>query len=121
MKTILLLIAISLCAASSAFATAADIQALSMTVNGLSLYGDKTAATATTALIGKSSTGVGVGVKTASTGYCLVTQHKTGTKAFGTSMDSTAVYQINVTAGTATTTPTAATSALLTTLTWSTM
>ncbi len=42
-------------------------------------------------------------------------------KAFGTSMDSTAVYQINVTAGTATTTPTAATSALLLTLTWATM
>ena len=60
---------------------------------GLELHADADTATADTALIGKLSTGVGVGWKTETGGYALVTQHKNGTKAYGTSYDSTAIYQ----------------------------
>ena len=60
---------------------------------GKELHGDATSATATTALIGKSSTGVGVAWMTGTGGYALITQHKSGTKGFATSYDSTSMFQ----------------------------
>lgn len=48
----------------------------------------------TSPLIGKCSTGVAIAWYLDSTGggYALMTQHKSGTKAYGTSYDSTAIY-----------------------------
>ena len=111
MKKIAILTAISLCMAATAFA--ADSINLNFTNTGLSLWGSKTTAVSGTGLIGKTSTGVGLGVKTAPTGYAAVTQHKNGTKAFGSSHDSTAVFSTDVpTVGTPVTGPTTADSAL---------
>jgi opacity protein-like surface antigen len=115
MKKIIILTAISLLMASSAFA--ADVITISsnLTTTGLSVWGAKATAASGTGLIGKTSTGVGVGMKTAKTGYAVVTQHKNGTKAFGSSFDSTSIYSIPVTTvGTAVTGPTSADSALFT-------
>lgn len=94
--------AIALFVASSAFAASnagpATSDAMTAATGGKSLYGDKTTAAATTALIGKSSTGAAVSVYSTALGYGLTTQHVNGTKAFGTSHDSTAIYSIDVTA-----------------------
>lgn len=106
MKKIILFAAISLFSASSAFA--AGSLTLSVTSTGKSIYGVKTGtATATSPLIGKTSTGVGVGLKldtTAGTGYAVETQHKNGSKAYGSAFDSTSIYVKDVTVGTADTT-----------------
>jgi len=100
MKKLIILTALSLFYASSALAS--GTLTLSMTTTGLSVYGAKSGtASTTTPLIGKTSTGVGVGLNTAATGYGVVTQHKNGTKAFGSAYDSTSVYSKDVTAGTA--------------------
>lgn len=103
-KTIVLLAGISVFTASSAFANLT----LTLTSTGLSVYGVKTGtASNTSPLIGKTSTGVGVGIAvdaTAGAGYSVKTQHKNGTKAFGSSFDSTSIYTVDVTAGTADTT-----------------
>lgn len=118
MKKTVIFIALSLCIASSAFAVDPNMDS-----TGLSYWGAKTGATAAsgTNLIGKTSTGVASGLFTASTGYSVVTQHKSGTKAFGSSYDSTAIYSTPVTTvGTAVTGPTSADSALFTG-TWTTM
>jgi hypothetical protein len=112
MKKLIMVTAISLLSASSAFA--GNSITISLTNTGLSVWGSKTTAVSGTGLIGKTSTGVGVGMFTASTGYAAITQHKNGTKAYGSSMDSTAIYSIDVTAGTATTGPSTADSALFT-------
>lgn len=93
MKKIMILLAISLLVSTSAFAAGA----LSVSVStgfptaGQQLLGGSTDATNK---IGKTSTGVEVGMLVVSTGtgYSLVTQHKSGTKAFGSSYDSTAIY-----------------------------
>ncbi|GFO66744.1 hypothetical protein GMLC_03230 [Geomonas limicola] len=76
----------------------------SASLNGKSVYGDKTDATATNTaavLIGKTSTGVSVAAKTGAGGYAVVTQHKSGTRAFATAYDSTSVFYKEATAGTA--------------------
>jgi hypothetical protein len=107
MKKIVILAAISLFTASSAFAAGTSLT-LSLSSTGLSVTGVKTGtAGATSPLIGKTSTGVGVGMlvdATAGAGYSLETQHKNGTKAFGSAFDSTSIYSKDVTAGTADTT-----------------
>lgn len=83
---------------SSAFAAANIAMDLSdKTKTGMTVYGDATAATATTALIGKTSTGVGVSMHTNSSGYALITQHMNGTKAFGSNYDSTSIASQDVT------------------------
>lgn len=63
---------------------------------GKTLYGDTASASTSSPLIGKTSTGVGVGVLTNDNGYALVTQHTKGSKAFGTAYDSTSLYSKNV-------------------------
>ncbi|GFO55590.1 hypothetical protein GMSM_25970 [Geomonas sp. Red276] len=64
---------------------------------GASLYGDITTASTSTVLIGKTSTGVGLGALTSANGYAMATQHKSGNRAFGTAYDSTSVYYKDVT------------------------
>ena len=103
MKKIITLTAISLFFASSSFAADFD---LSMTNTGLSAYGAKAGVTITpgsagTVLLGKTSTGVGLGLNSVAGGYSLQTQHKNGTKSFATSYDSTAIYIKSITKGTA--------------------
>lgn len=97
MKKILILTAVLLLAASSCFAAATTSNA-SSSINftdgvGLTLHGDRGTASASTAQIGKCSTGVSIAWKTSAAGYALMTQHKSGTKAYGSSYDSTAIYQ----------------------------
>jgi hypothetical protein len=107
MKKVIILTAISLLFVTSAFAD--GTLALSTTTTGFSVYGAKSGVTMTVGdpgviLIGKTSTGVGVGLESADAGYSVITQHKNGTKAFGSSFDSTSIYSKDVTAGIADTT-----------------
>lgn len=90
----LVLSMIFLLAATSAFAaTNLTMDLATANEQGLTVYGAATDATAATAaMIGKTSTGVGVGLLTGTGGYAVTTQHKNGTKAFGSSYDSTAVF-----------------------------
>ena len=108
-KTIVLT-AFLLLTASQAFAGATV--SIDFTKTGLQLWGAKSgAATAASALgsggsvaglIGKTSTNVGVGVKSAATGYCVLTQHKSGSQEFGTASNTVTTYHIPVaTTGTA--------------------
>lgn len=79
--------------ASSAFAAGSFDMDFSKT--GLTVYGSKTDAATAGAnqkTIGKTSTGVGVGIISTAQGYAVVTQHKSGNKAYGSSHDSTAVF-----------------------------
>lgn len=99
MKKILVLMAILSLAGTSCYADVASGTTGAITfgegTTGLNLHGSvsTTAASADTALIGKCSTGVGAGWNTDANGYALVTQHKSGSKAYGSSYDSTALYQ----------------------------
>lgn len=106
MKMNIAIIVGSLLIATSAFAGTSITMSSDLTAtgskSGLSVYGDKTDATAaTSALIGKTSTGVSVGLLTGAGGYAVITQHKNGTKAFGSSFDSTSIFSSNVTTGAA--------------------
>jgi len=100
MKKLLIITALIMFVSSSAFAASGATQSVTLTdktTTGKSLYGDPTSATASAALIGKTSTGVGLGVRTSTTGYALVTQHLNGTKVYGTSYDSTSMFAKTVT------------------------
>jgi len=95
MKKTFILAAMLLMAASSVYAAGT----LTITTSGGGfadtgkvLHGDDTTASDTTALIAKLSTGVALGMNTVPLGYALVTQHQSGTKAYGTSYDSTSIY-----------------------------
>jgi len=107
MKKIAAFVALSLMISGQALAgdTVDMTSALTDTasLNGKSLYGDKTSGAAATGgtLIGKTSTGVSVAAKTGAGGYAVVTQHKSGTRAFATAYDSTSVFYKEATAGTA--------------------
>lgn len=95
MKTILILTACLVLAASTSFAAGATGD-IDFTNTGLALHGgadDTAAADSDSALIGKCSTGVSVAWNTTTEGYALMTQHKSGTKAYGTSYDSTSLFQ----------------------------
>jgi hypothetical protein len=106
MKKIIALLAFSLLAATQVFAAgnsitmATDLTSTSAKT-GLTLYGDKTTATNQTTLIGKTSTGVALGAMSGAGGYALITQHKSGNRAFATSYDSTSVFYKDATVGTA--------------------
>ena len=125
MKKVLIFVALSLGVASFSFG--ATSQAVAPTTKaGLTVYGAKTGtATATSPMIGKSSTGVGVGwfITAGGTGYAILTQHKSGTKEFGSSYDSTSIFSCPVvTVGTPVLdTPSAITSADFLSGTWSSM
>lgn len=103
MKKIALLTSFALLYTASAFAAASSTSLTlvdGLPLAGGSVYGAKGAATAATTaspLIGKTSTGVGIGFKTDPSGYAIATQHKNGTKVFGSSFDSTSIYSTAVT------------------------
>jgi hypothetical protein len=93
MKKILVMVAILALTATSSFAQGTSATGtLSFTSTGKSLTGDPLVATADTAQLGRMSTGVDVGWITQLNGYAVMTQHKSGTKAYGSSYDSTALY-----------------------------
>jgi hypothetical protein len=95
MKKILVLTAIFAFAATTGFAggTSGATGTIDFSNTGKELRADPTTATADTALIGKCSTGVDIAWNTSINGYALMTQHQSGTKAYGSSYDSTAIYQ----------------------------
>ena len=102
MKKIIIITALLLFVSSSAFAatTVSIPNPITKAATGKTLYGATTASGAsdTSPLIGKTSTGVGVGVfcNAAGTGYSMVTQHLNGTKAYGSSYDSTSMFSNDV-------------------------
>ena len=81
---------------SSAFAATTLTMSLVKANTGLTLYGDADTATADTALIGKTSTGVGLSMAVNAVGYALITQHMQGTKAFASNYDSTSIKSMEV-------------------------
>jgi hypothetical protein len=112
MRKVIIINVLAIFVASAAFATSAATGSIDFTTGGKGLYGGKSGVTlakgqAGTTLIGTTSTNVGVGWITGTGGYAINTQHLNGTKAFGTSYDSTAMYQKDVTKGTAVTQPSA--------------
>lgn len=94
------LIFVTLCLiliSSSAFAaTTITANLSSKSTTGLSVYGDDTTASSSTALIGKTSTGVGVSMASSELGYALSTQHMMGSKMYASSFDSTSLYAEDV-------------------------
>jgi hypothetical protein len=114
MRKVIIINLLALFVASAAFAESAITSGTSAAINfttpatGLSVYGaaalpvvnSPNAPAAGTVLIGKNSTGCGTGWNTSTTAYAIETQHIQGSKAFGTSYDSTAIYQIDVSKGT---------------------
>lgn len=107
MKKIIIINVAALLFASLAFAgPTVDCNAsATSTSTGLTLYGGKNSGDAATAgagqkMIGKTSTGVSIGIITSALGYAVVSQHKQGIKAYGSSHDSTAIYMADAVAGT---------------------
>lgn len=105
MKKILVFTAILMFSASSAFAASSLSIDDKFTEKGYTLHGAESSADKDSPSIGKLSSGVDLGILVDATngnGYSLVTQHSNGTKAFGTSYDSTAIYttKTDVDAGT---------------------
>jgi len=106
MKKIIIINLLALFVASVAFAATVD---MNFDTTGKTLYGAKTGVTidpgeAGTTILGKTSTGVSIGANSEDTGYSIQTQHKNGTKTYGTSFDSTAIFVKDVTKGTEDTT-----------------
>jgi hypothetical protein len=97
MKKIIILSALALFVASTAFA--AGNAAVVFGDAGKTLRGARASVGATSPSISKMSTNVGVGWRTALQGYAINTQHLNGVKAYGTSFDSTAIYVRDVTKG----------------------
>lgn len=64
--------------------------------------------------IGKLSASVGLAYVGNASAYAVATQHQKGTKVFGTSFDSTAIYSIDTATGTAGTVGTASDSSAFT-------
>lgn len=103
MKKIIIANLAALLFASVAFAGATADCAFTST--GLTLYGAKANGAAATAgaaqkMIGKTSTGVSIGIVSSALGYAVIAQHKSGIKAYGSSHDSTAMYMADAVAGT---------------------
>jgi hypothetical protein len=95
MKKSLLLSVMFVFMASSAFAEASVSIVEGFGDAGKTLRGAPTGADTGSPLIGKLSTGVGLGMlvdDVEGSGYALVTQHKSGTKAYGSAYDSTALF-----------------------------
>lgn len=102
MKKILILTAFALSVTSAAYASVTIDLATTIADPGKAIFGLKSGTPDNTSpLIGKCSSGVGIGMKTDPTGYALITQHKSGTKAFGSAFDSTSLYVHDETTGAA--------------------
>ena len=94
MKKTLIACFLVILAATSSFGAASS--AIVWTNAGLTVVGGNDASVTAPKAIGKLSTGVSMAFTTSTTGYSLITQHKNGVKAFGTSHDSTALYSLTV-------------------------
>ncbi len=90
MKKIIILNVVALFVASVAFADGVDFKEAGKTLYGAA--GTVDPGESGTFSIGKLSTKVGLGWLNDATGYAIITQHQSGTKAYGTSHDSTAIY-----------------------------
>lgn len=119
MKRILIAGLLVLVAATSSFAVTSS--AIVWANAGKSVVGGSDANATAARPIGKLSTGVAMAFSTATTGYALITQHQSGVKAFGTSHDSTAVYQMPVTKAATTAAPNSPDSADFITGSWTSM
>ena len=86
-KIMFLILVISLCVSSSAFATDAAISGVSDTQGQI-----MKAATPASLDIARASKGVYFGWQTSVTGYSVNTYHMSGTKFYGTSYDSTQMF-----------------------------
>lgn len=95
MKKILISFLLLACSATSSFAvTSVDKSASVLGTTpetGWSVFGDKTTAAATTAKIGRLSSGVGLAFFTSTASYALITQHKSGVRKYGSASDSTLI------------------------------
>ncbi|NJD37124.1 MAG: hypothetical protein FIA89_02200 [Geobacter sp.] len=122
MKRIIAAILISAFTVTSAFATdsAADADS-SLDETGWSVFGDGTTASATTAKIGRLSTGVGLAFSTSTSSYALITQHKNGVRKFGSASDSTLINWSPATKETKIDKPTAANVSAISGAGWSAM
>jgi hypothetical protein len=116
MRKVIIFNLLALFVASAAFAAndgSSNQASFTVGTTGLSLFGAPTTigtitngqGPAGTILIGRNSTGCSVGWDTALGGYAINTQHQNGSKAFGTSFDSTAIYQTDVVKGVAVAVP----------------
>ena len=111
MKKIVMLIALFTFGVAGSASAGALASGSVTTTDGLSIYGGLNAgvaAGATAVLVGKTSKGVKAGVNYTSTGYAINTKHNSGSKAFGTAHDSTAIYTTELAVGAALSAPSAA-------------
>jgi hypothetical protein len=96
MKKIAALIAMfGILASGTAFAGPLTTGQTVTTGGGETIYGGASAAAAalaTAPILGRLSKGVHVGVAFTNAAYALTTKHLTGTKMYGTSFDSTAIF-----------------------------
>jgi len=134
MKKIVIINILALFVASAAFAlscgnmTTVDLSNSSTNIGG-TIYGSITACPSSSSAagvsqLGKLSTKVGVGFEydaTLGSYYVLWTQHAQGTKAYGTSFDSSALYWTNALIGTAVTYPSGTNSSAFVSAGWSTL
>lgn len=94
-KTMIVMLALALCFfAGNAFAEDLATGGVS-TIAG----GTLSATSPASADIGRMSTNVVVGASYSDTGYALDTYHTSGTKAYGTAYDATAIYWIDLGVG----------------------
>lgn len=94
-KKLSIIIAMSLFVSSTVFAAGSidmGTELLKSADTGKTLYGAKADASKTSPLIGKTSTGIGLGVFTTAQGYAVTTVHMNGTKQFGTAYDSSSLF-----------------------------
>ena len=118
MKKIIILMVIALSFSTQAYAVTATTATGVGTVGGETL----TATAPATLDIGRASKGCLFGWTTSATGYTVVTYHMQGTKFYGTSYDSTALYFLDVgTAATLTAPDSSDSDEAFPTDTWTTM
>lgn len=122
MKKIIAFTLVSVFSATSAFATTSVASSASVLAEvGYSVFGDSTAATATTAKIGRLSTGVGLSFNTSAASYALITQHKNGVRKYGSASDSTAITWATASKDTVIAVPSAANASSILGAGWSVM
>lgn len=100
---VLLFTMVSGSAFASAF-TSGSLTGSTASTSGKSFFGGLSATVAagtTSVLIGKLSNGVNASVAYTVAGYAMAAKHISGTFAFGTSFDSTAIYKTELTVTTA--------------------
>jgi hypothetical protein len=111
MKKIAILAAILTFAVSgSAFAAALATGGVT-TAGGQTIYGGLTtaiAASATAVIIGKTSNGVILGANYTTAAYAIDTKHTSGSMAYGTANDATAIYKTELGVGANLTAPSSA-------------